>query len=111
VCVSVCEREEREGRPATRIAKQDCNYRQGSPEMQANNLYEVPFRTWLLSRLSPAGGYDRTAAINEGAELVGCSTNTTIRYLAKLTSPSGPLAETTDILGHKMLVLKEHLHR
>ena len=100
-----------EGRPETRIAKQDCNYRQGTPEMQANNLYEVPFRTWLLQQVIASAGYDRTAAINEGAELVGCSTATTVRYLAKLTSPSGPLAVTTDILGHKMLVLKEHLHR
>ena len=35
---------------------------------------------------------------------------TTARYLAKLTSPSGPLAEAHDALGHKVLVLKEHLH-
>jgi len=46
----------------------------------------------------------------EGAEIVGCSPTTTARYLAKLTSPSGPLEETTDSLGHRVLVLKEHLH-
>ena len=109
MCVS--ERERAEGRPETRIAKDDSNYRQGSPEMQANSLFEVPFRMWVLERVSTHGGYDRTAAINEGAELVGCSPTTTARYLSKLTSPSGPLVETTDALGHKVLVFKEHLHR
>jgi hypothetical protein len=111
LCVSVCEREEGEGCPATPITKEDCDYRQASPEMQANSLYEAPFRTWLLHKIGTDGAYDRTAAINEGAELVGCSPATTTRYLAKLTSPSGPLAETTDILGYRILVLKEHLHR
>jgi hypothetical protein len=109
LCVCVCERERKEGRPQTRILKQDCNYRQGSPEMQANTLCEVPFRRWLMKQVTTKGGYDRTAAINEGAEIVGCSPATTARYIAKLTSP-GPLAETTDALGHRILVLKEHLH-
>ena len=79
--------------------------------LQANTFHEVPFRMWLLQQVTGRGGYDRTAPINEGAELVGCSPTTTARYLAKLTSPSGPLVETTDALGHKVLVLKEHLHR
>ena len=108
-CVYVCERERMEGRPETRIAKEDCNYREASPEMQANTLFEVPFRRWLMHQVTTQGGYDRTAAINEEAERVGCSPTTTARYLAKLTSPSGPLVETHDALGHKILVLKGHL--
>ena len=108
LCVSVREREE--GRPATRIAKEDCNYREASPEIQANSLYEVPFREWILQQVAGKGSYDRTAAINEGAELVGCSPTTTARYLTKLTSPSGPLQETQDSLGHRVLVFKEHLN-
>jgi hypothetical protein len=105
----LCVRERKEGCPATRIAKEDCNYREASPEMQANTLFEVPFRRWILQQVTTNGGYDKTAAINEGAELVGCSPTTTTRYLAKLTSPSGPLTEIKDALGHRILVLKPHL--
>ena len=103
------EREKREGRPATRIARQDANYRDGSPEMQANLLYEVPFRRWLMRKVTTEGSYDRTTAIAEGAELVGCSPLTTARYVTKLTSPSGPLMEIDDALYHRILVLKPHL--
>jgi hypothetical protein len=103
------EREKREGRPATRIARLDANYREGSPEMQANLLYEVPFRRWLMQKVTTEGGYDRTTAIAEGAELVGCSPLTTARYITKLTSPSGPLLETDDALHHRILTLKPHL--
>jgi len=107
--LSVCERYRKEGRPATRIAREDANYREGSPEMQANLLYEVPFRRWIMKQVTTQGSYDYTTAINEGAEVVGCSPQTTSRYLAKLTSPSGPLAEIKDALGHRVLVLKDHL--
>ena len=103
------EREKRDGRPSTRIARKDANYREGSPEMQANLLYEVPFRRWLMRKVRTEGGYDRTTAIAEGAEVVGCSPLTTARYITKLTSPSGPLLEIDDALCHRILVLKPHL--
>ena len=103
------ERERKEGRPATRIARKDANYREGSSEMQANLLYEVKFRRWLMRKVTTEGGYDRTTAIAEGAELVGCSPLTTARYITKLTSPSGPLMEMEDALYHRILILKPHL--
>jgi 5-methylcytosine-specific restriction endonuclease McrA len=103
------ERERKEGRPSTRIAKRDANYREGSPEMQANLLYEVPFRRWLMRKVTTEGSYDRNTAIAEGAELVGCSPLTTARYVTKLTSPSGPLLEMDDALHHRILILKPHL--
>lgn len=103
------ERERREGRPSTRIARKDANYREGSSEMQANLLYEVKFRRWLMRKVTTEGVYDRTTAIAEGAELVGCSPLTTARYITKLTSPSGPLMEMDDALYHRVLVLKPHL--
>jgi DNA-binding CsgD family transcriptional regulator len=103
------ERERKEGRPSTRIARKDANYREGSPEMQANLLYEVEFRRWLMRKVTTEGGYDRTTAIAEGAELVGCSPLTTARYITKLTSPSGPLTEIDDALYHRILILKPHL--
>ena len=100
-CVRVAE----EGQPMTRVAKEDAGYRQGSPEMQANQLFEVQFREWILSQVRD-GGYSKTEAVNEGAELVGCSPATTQRYLGKLTSKAGPLQESRDYLGHILLVLK-----
>ena len=77
--------------------------------MQANLIYELPFRLWLMNKVTTQGSYDRNTAINEGAEVVGCSPLTTARYLLKLTSPSGPLAEIQDALAHPILVLKPHL--
>jgi hypothetical protein len=107
--LSVCVREIREGKPATRIAREDANYREGSPEMQANLLYEVPFRRWIMKQVTTNGSYDYSTAMNEGAEVTGCSPQTTSRYLAKLTSPAGPLTEIKDALGHRVLILKPHL--
>jgi len=106
----ICVREREEGQPATRMVKEDCNYREASPEMQANSVFEVPFRTWVLQQVTASGHIERSTAINQGAEIVGCSPTTTSRYLGKLTSPSGPLLETRDALGYRVLVLKEHLH-
>ena len=105
------ERERKEGKPATRIVKEDAGYRQGSPEMKANLLYEVSFRRWLMSQVSSQGGYPKKEAIAEGAELVGCSPLTTARYIEKLTSKAGPLREGKDLLGHTILVLKPELER
>jgi hypothetical protein len=102
-------REISEGQPATRIAREDANYRHGSPEMQANLIYEVAFRRWVMARVTTQGSYDYATAVNEGAETIGCSPLTTTRYLAKLTSPAGPLTEIKDALGHRVLILKPHL--
>jgi hypothetical protein len=105
----VCVRESKEGKPGTRIVRDDVDYRRASPEMQANLVCEDRFRRWLLATITAQGFYYRTAAINEGAELVGCSPVTTARYLAKLTSRSGPISETKDALSHTVLMLKPHL--
>jgi len=101
------EGEKTEGKANTRIAKSAANYREGSPEMQANLLYEVAYRKWLLKEINTQGGLDKKEAINAGAELVGCSPNTTKRYLEKLTSAGGCLKEDLDMLGHPYLVFKE----
>jgi predicted transcriptional regulator YheO len=105
----VCERERRDARTATRIARKDVNYREASPEMQANLTYEATFRRWIVATITTHGFYYRTTAINEGAELVGCSPATTARYITKLTSPPGPLMEMDDALYHRILILKPHL--
>ena len=103
------ERERKEDRSATSIARLDVDYTEGSSEMQANLLYEMPFRQWLVDKVRTEGSYDRKTAIAEGAELVGCSIDTTTKYLAKLTSPAGQLTEIKDSLGHRVLILKPHL--
>jgi len=102
-------REREEGNPSTRIIREDADYRDGSPEMQANYLCEVPFRRWLIDKVATTGGYDKHTAIAEGAELFGCCIVTTERYTIKLTSPAGPLTEIKDALGHRILILKSHL--
>ena len=87
---------------ATYQAKQNLDYSAGSVEMQANGYYETSYRNWVLQQVP----IKKQEAINAGAETVGCSPETTTRYLTKLTSPAGPLrAITTDrgtiMLDHK----------
>jgi hypothetical protein len=75
--------------------------------MQANFLFEVDFRAWLLQLIRDEGHHPREDAINAGAERFGCSQLTTKRYVAKLTSSSGPLQERKDMLGGWMLEFKQ----
>lgn len=103
------EREAAEGKSATRIVREAVNYKHGAPEMQANFLFEVDFRNWLLAKVKDLGHYPRADAIAGGAEVVGCSPSTTTKYLAKLVSSEGPLKETKDMLGDIQLELKAHL--
>lgn len=105
----VYERERKEGKAQTRVSRDIVNYKEGSVEMQANFLFELEFRKWLLGKVNEAGGYSKQDAIASGAELVGCSPSTTERYLKKLVSRAGPLREDRDMLGDFILTLKEHL--
>ncbi|MBA7675633.1 hypothetical protein ES703_83869 [subsurface metagenome] len=105
----VCEREGKEGKASTRVSKDIVNYKEGSTEMQANFLFEVDFRKWLLGKIREQGGYPKLDAIASGAEVVGCSPSTTARYLTKLTSKQGPLQEEKDMLRDIILTLKDHL--
>lgn len=103
------EREAREGKPGTRVSRQVVSYKEGSTEMQANFLFELDFRKWILEKVRERGGYPKQDAIAAGAEVVGCSPTTTAKYLAKLLSSEGPLQEARDMLGDTHLVLKDHL--
>lgn len=104
-----CVRERKEGRSETRVAREAVDYSRGNPEMQANYLYEVQFRNWLMQKVAQQGSLDKLDAVSAGAEVVGCSPATSAKYLAKLTSSAGPLSEIKGKLGEKSLVLKEHL--
>lgn len=108
---ATCEREREEGKASTRVTREALDFR--SPDapttMQANFLYELDFRRWLLQAIQEKGFIPKQDAINSGAEVVGCSPLTTARYIAKLTSSVGVLNEVRDMLGETVLVLKDHL--
>jgi len=93
------ERERERGREATSIVKEMVDFRAGSPEMKANSYYEIRYREWIFMIIREQGFITKADAINAGAEVVGCSTLTTSRYLAKLTSSVGNLKETRDATG------------
>lgn len=100
-----------EGQPATRVVRQDVDYRhaEAPPTMQANFLFEIDFRSWLLKQVQERAFVPRQDAIDAGAELVGCSPKTTERYVRKLVSSCGPLQEVRDMLGSTMLTWKAGL--
>lgn len=92
--------------PRTRVLKQDIPYHEGSAEMQANYLFELDYRTWLLQFIQEHGFINRKEAVNAGAEIVGCNPTTSAKYLAKLVSLAGPLQETKDMLGDVVVTFK-----
>ena len=92
--------------PATQFTKEILDYHSGSTEMQANSLFEMSYREWLMNRVATMQEYLKEDAINAGAEQVGCSQLTTRRYLQKLTSSIGPLYETKDAFGRVVLRFK-----
>jgi len=95
-------------RDRTDVLKQAVNYKEGSPEMQVAFLCEISFREWVMKELQEKGGMSSKGAITSGAEVVGCSIETTQRYLMKLTSEAGPLAEVRDMLGDKCIMIKTY---
>ena len=98
-----------EGLSSTRLAREVIPYQKGDATMQANFLYEVDFRNWILAQVKEKDFVLKQDAINAGAEAVGCSPNTTQRYLQKLTAFNGPLQEVRDMLGGINLILRPEL--
>jgi len=90
----------------TRIVKGAVAYGEGSPEMQANLLFETRFRAWLLHYIKDNGFIPKHEAVNSGAEVVGCNPITSAKYLSKLTSLYGPLREIKGMLGETVIVHK-----
>ena len=102
------ERENTVALPATQFTKEVVDYQTGSVEMQANAMFEINYREWLINMVKTHQEYLKEEAINAGAEIVGCSPLTTRRYLQKLTSSSGVLYETKDAFGRGVLKFKPH---
>ena len=79
--------------------------------MQANFLFEMDFRNWLLNVIKENGFLIKKQAINAGAEVCGCNPTTAAKYLAKLTSFVGPLMEERDMLGDIIVTFKPEPNR
>ena len=107
--LSLRKRRRKEGNSATRVARSAVDYSSGTAQMQANNIYEVRFRNWLLATLQSADHLDKDDVINSGAEITGCSLATATTYLKKLTSSAGPLLERPDLFGKPTIMLKAEL--
>jgi len=60
-----------------------------SAEIEINREKEPAFRKWLFTRVSDRRPLYKDEAIYAGAETVGCSSQSTRRYLAKLVSAAG----------------------
>jgi hypothetical protein len=84
---------EKSGGDATTMVREEVDYQQGSPEMQANEWYEPHFRNWLIAYLRVYGWIPKREAIAAGAEEVGCSIQAARRYLEKMTSFKGACKE------------------
>ncbi len=108
VCVQ--NRVRKEGSPSTRVIREAVDYSRGTAEMQANFLYEVDFRKWILSMIYERGFITKSDAVAAGAEVVGCSPATATRYLSKLTSSVGPLKLQKDMLGGWSITWKDEFN-
>ena len=90
----------------TELNQQIVGYDCASPEMKVNGLCEVKYREFVFQEIRVHGHIAKPDAINGGAERVGCNPLTTQRYLAKLVSRYGPLAEVPDPYGQKIIVFR-----
>ena len=97
----------RRDRPWTRVAKVAAGYHLGSPQMIANDLFEERFIEWATERVTSQGSMVKAEVINGGANWVGCSPSTSTKYLAKITSCTGHLAEVSDKVHGTLIVLRE----
>ena len=86
--------------------KELVGYNAGSKEMQASDHFEHRARVWILGQVKAHGFILKREAIAGAAEYVGCSTAAVDRnYLAKLTSPIGPLQEHVDQVTRATIIV------
>ena len=104
---ALSERISRARKDRTREVRTQVDFGSGSAEMAANELYEIPYREWLVEEVRSGRILKKKDAIYEGAEVVGCSPKTTREYLDKIASGAGPVREERhDELG-KIIVLRD----
>ena len=103
------ERERFERHLSTRLIREVVDFGEGSPEMQANAIFEKSFRQYVLNEVRELGHISYYEAWDGGAEFAGCSPMSAQRYINKLKSKPGPLQVVIDSAGQKQLTWKERL--
>jgi len=98
--------ERERGIRSTNIVKEMVEFQNGSTEMKANSYFEINYRDWIYTTVKEQRFITKTDALNAGAEVVGCSTLTASRYLAKLTSSVSNLKETKDAAGRIVITFR-----
>lgn len=83
------------------------DYTSGSPEMQVNSRCKQVFTDWLLELLNKYGQWPKKDAINSGAHISGCNSQTSRRYLDALTCSIGPLQESRDETGIVVITFRK----
>ena len=79
------------------------DYSQGSTEMQANNLTEVPFAKWVKKEIILKGPIAYKDALDKGAYAVGCGQQAIRRHIDKLIG-GGELKTFKDANTKKKMV-------
>jgi hypothetical protein len=101
-----CVREREIFQVPTKIAKEIVDYASGSPEMQANSLFEQKWLDFMHGWIRSNGSIPKEEAINSGALIAGCNPITTARYLSKYTSSMSCFKITRDSTGAKIVTYR-----
>ncbi len=91
----------------TVVAKEQVDYSSGSPEMQANSIFEQLWLDFMHGWIRANGSIPKSEAINSGAAAAGCNPSTTARYLAKYASSMGCFKESRDNTGIRIIVYRD----
>jgi hypothetical protein len=90
----------------TILAKEIIDYTNGSPEMQANSLFEQKWLDFMHAWIRTNGSIPKEEAINSGALIAGCNPSTTTRYLSKYTASLSCFKISRDSSGAKIVVYR-----
>jgi hypothetical protein len=91
----------------TTIAKELVDYTSGSPEMQANSIFEQKWLDFMHGWIRANGSIPKEESINSGALIAGCNPITTSRYLSKYTSSLSCFKVARDSTGAKVVTYRE----
>lgn len=84
-----------------------CDERDAPPELKENRRMEPLFRQWLLKKMMENHPIRFDEAKNAGAEYVGCSSETTRKYLRTMTSSEGNYVIIRDSHGYEYIDFRE----
>jgi hypothetical protein len=99
-------RERENSHTPTILAKEIVDYTSGSPEMQANSIFEQKWLDFMHGWIRSNGSIPKEEAINSGALIAGCNPITTARYLSKYTCSMSCFKITRDSTGAKIVIYR-----